>query len=96
MTLAKYRMLVLVITVLGLAVPIFDVRIVFVMTISQVFNAVILPITVAYIFYLSNRKDPMREHKNIWVANRVLASILLFLIFASVTAIGGVRQMVFG
>ena len=96
MTLTKYRILVLLISLLGLVVPIFDARPVLVMIVSQAFNAVILPITVACIFYLSNRKDLMGEHKNTWVANCVLGAILLFSIFTSVIAIGGVRQMVFG
>jgi Mn2+/Fe2+ NRAMP family transporter len=96
MTLGKYRVLVLLISLLGLVVPIFDARPVFVMIVSQAFNAVILPITVACIFYLSNRSDLMREHKNNWVANSILAAILLFAIFTSVIAIGGVRQMIFG
>jgi len=96
MTLTKYRVLVLLISLLGLVVPIFDARPVFVMIISQAFNAVILPITVACIYYLSNRKDLMREYKNTWGANIVLAAILLFSIFTSFIAIGGVRQLVFG
>jgi Mn2+/Fe2+ NRAMP family transporter len=96
MTLTKYRILVLLISLLGLVVPIFEARPVFVMIVSQAFNAVILPITVACIFYLSNRSDLMREHKNTWAANGVLAAILLFSIFTSYIAIGGVRQMAFG
>ena len=96
MTLTKYRILVLLISLLGLVVPIFDARPVFVMIVSQAFNAVILPITVACIFYLSNRKDLMGEHKNTLVANCVLGAILLFSFFTSFIAIGGVRQLLFG
>ena len=96
MTLTKFRLMVLVISLLGLVVPIFDARPVLVMIVSQAFNAVILPITVACIFYLSNRKDLMGEHNNSWIANCVLAAILVFSIFTSYLAIGGVRQMVFG
>ena len=96
MTLSKYRILVFMISLLGLVVPIFDARPVLVMIVSQAFNAVILPITVACIFYLSNRTDLMKEHKNTWVANCILGAILLFSIFTSFIAIGGVRQMVFG
>jgi len=96
MTLTKYRILVLLISLLGLVVPIFEARPVFVMIVSQAFNAVILPITVACIFYLSNRKDLMGEHKNTLIANCVLGAILLFSIFTSFIAIGGVRQMLFG
>jgi len=96
MTLNKYRLLVLLISLLGLVVPIFEARPVLVMIVSQAFNAVILPITVACIFYLSNRSDLMGEYKNTWVANSILSIILLFSILTSMIAIGGVRQMIFG
>lgn len=96
MTLPKYRLLVLAISLLGLVVPIFDTRPVLVMIVSQAFNAVILPITVICIFYLSNRSDLMKEHKNTWVANSILSAILGFSIFTSYIAIGGVHQMIFG
>jgi Mn2+/Fe2+ NRAMP family transporter len=95
MTLAKYRIMVCAISLLGLVVPIFDARPVFVMIISQAFNAVILPVTVACIFYLGNRKDLMKEHKNTMFANVVLAAILLFSIFTSVIGVKGVWHLVF-
>ena len=50
MTLGKYRIMVFLISLLGLVVPIFDVRPVFVMIVSQAFSAVILPVTVAWYF----------------------------------------------
>lgn len=94
MTLAKYRVMVLVISLLGLVVPIFEARPVFVMIISQAFNAVILPVTVACIFYLSNRKDLMKAHKNSLISNIILLTILLFSIFTSFVGIKGVWQLV--
>ena len=96
MTLPKFRILVLLISLLGLVVPIFQARPVLVMIISQAFNAVILPITVACIFYLSNRQDLMGEHKNNWVENSILAVILLFSLFTSVIGIRGVWQSIIG
>ena len=57
MSLPKFRLLVLVISLLGLVVPIFEARPILVMIISQAFNAVILPVTVACIFYLTNLKS---------------------------------------
>ena len=94
MTITKYRLMVLLISLLGLVVPLFDARPVLVMITSQAFNAVILPITVACIFYLSNRKDLMKAHRNTWVANCILGAILLFSIFTSMTAIKGVLQLI--
>ena len=94
MTLPKFRVFVFFISLLGLVVPIFDARPVFVMIFSQAFNAVILPITVACIFYLGNRKDLMQEHKNNVVANAVLVAIFVFSIFTSAIAVKGVWQTI--
>ena len=93
MTLGKYRIMVFFISLLGLVVPIFHARPVLVMIVSQAFNAVILPITVACIFYLSNRADLMKEHKNTWVSNSILSAILLFSLFTSFIGIKGVWQL---
>lgn len=96
MTLSKYRIIVFVISLLGLVVPIFDARPVFVMIVSQAFNAVILPMTVACIFYLGNRKDLMKEHANGTTANIILGVILLFSIFTSFIGVKGVWSMLVG
>lgn len=96
MTLPKYRIMVFVISLLGLVVPFFGARPVLVMIVSQAFNAVILPMTVACIFYLANRKDLMGEHSNKVIANIFLTAILLFSLFTSFIALKGVWQLVFG
>lgn len=95
MTLPKYRIMVFVISLLGLVVPFFGARPVLVMIVSQAFNAVILPITVACIFYLANRKDLMGTHKNNVVSNIILIAILLFALFTSFIALKGVWQLLF-
>lgn len=94
MTLPKYRIMVLLISLLGLVVPIFNARPVFVMVVSQVFNAVILPATVLGILYLSNRADLMGKHKNKLIENIFLILILLFSIFTAVIGIRGVIQLI--
>lgn len=94
MTLTKYRVMVLGISLLGLVVPIFDARPVFVMIVSQAFNAFILPATVLCIFYLGNRKDLMGIHKNNTTTNIILFLILLFAIFTSFIAISGVLETI--
>lgn len=93
MTLPKYRIMVFLISLLGLVVPFFGARPVLVMIVSQAFNAVILPLTVACIFYLSNRKDLMGDYKSNWVSNIILAAILLFSLFTSFIGIKGVWQL---
>ena len=94
MTLGKYRVMVFLISLLGLTVPVLEARPVFVMIVSQAFNAVILPITVACIFYLGNRRDLMGVYRNTWIANGVLGAIFLFSVFTSVVGIRGALQLI--
>jgi len=94
MTLAKYRMMVLVISMLGLVVPIFHARPVFVMIISQAFNSIILPVTIACILYLGNRKDLMGKYKNSIGTNIFLIAVLIFSISTSTMGIKGVLQLI--
>ena len=89
MTLPKYRIMVFLISLLGLVVPLFNARPVAIMVMSQAFGAVILPLTVGCIFYLANRKDLMGEHKNTILANIILTAILFFALFMSFLAIKG-------
>ncbi|MBD0777274.1 Nramp family divalent metal transporter [Maribacter sp. ANRC-HE7] len=94
MTLPKYRIMVLLISLLGLIVPVFNAQPIFVMVVSQVFNAVILPVTVLGILYLSNRSDLMGSHKNKPLENVFLTLILLFSIYTSFVGITGVIQLI--
>lgn len=96
MTLPRYRVIVLIISLLGLVVPIFEARPVFVMIISQAFNAVILPVTVACILYLGNRRDLMGSHRNTAASNVVLTAILLFSLVTTSMGIRGVWQLIAG
>lgn len=89
MTLPKYRIMVFFISLLGLVVPLFNARPVAIMVMSQAFGAIILPLTVGCIFYLTNRTDLMGEHKNKLAANLILTVILLFALFMSFLAIKG-------
>jgi len=94
MKLPKYRIMVFFISLLGLVVPIFNARPVFVMIISQALNSVILPLTVACIMYLGNRKDLMGKHKFTLSTNILLLMILAFAIFTSVIGVKGVLQQI--
>lgn len=92
MTLPQYRVLVLAISLLGLVVPIFDARPIFIMVLSQTFNAFILPATVLCIFYLTNNSKLMGQHKNNVFANVCLSIILLFSLFTSWISIEGLIE----
>jgi len=94
MKLPKYRIMVLLISVLGLVVPVFDAPPVFVMIVSQAFNSVILPVTVASIIYPGNRTDLMKEYRFNISTNVFLGLILAFSIFISYIGINGVIQLI--
>ena len=94
MKLTKYRLIVLGISLLGLVVPIFEARPVFVMILSQAFNAVVLPTTVVCIFYLGNQKKLMKEFCFSRTTNILLSFILAFSIFTFVIGIQGVLQLI--
>lgn len=94
MTLPRYRLMVFGISLLGLVVPLFDARPILVMIVSQAFNALILPATVACILYLGNRTDLLGEHKNTKGTNAALSLILAFALFTSALGIQGVWQLI--
>ena len=94
MTLPRYRIIVLLISLLGLVVPIFEARPVIVMIVSQAFNAVILPVTVACILYLGNRRDLMGEHRHSVGINIALTLILIFSLLTTTMGIRGVFETI--
>lgn len=94
MKLSKYRIMVFFISLLGLVVPIFDARPVFVMIISQALNSVILPLTVGCIMYLGNRADLMGKYRFNFTSNLILALILAFAVFTSAIGVKGVFQLI--
>ncbi len=89
MTLPKYRIMVFVISLLGLIVPLFNARPIFVMIASQAFNVVLLPLTVACIFYLGNKKAIMGHHVHGSITNILLIAIFLFSLITSYMAFLG-------
>lgn len=92
MTLPKYRVMVFFISLLGLVVPIFHARPVLVMIASQALSSVLLPLTVGCIFYLSNRKDLLKEHVNTKGVNIILIAIFALSVVNSSIAIKGVYE----
>jgi len=94
MTLPKYRVIVALISLLGLVVPVFNARPVFVMIVSQAFQSIILPVTVLCILYLGNRRDLMGEHQHTRKINIFLVAILLFSIVTTSMGIRGVWQLI--
>ncbi|MEP2988029.1 MAG: Nramp family divalent metal transporter [Parasphingorhabdus sp.] len=96
MTLWKYRVFVFLISLLGLVVPLFDARPVFVLILSQAFNVVLLPVTVACIIYLGNRSDLMGVHRNGLLTNLGLGGLFLFSLLTGYMGLQGLTDMLAG
>ena len=94
MKLPMYRIMVFLISLLGLVVPIFKAQPVFVMIVSQAFQSIILPVTVGCILYLGNRRDLMGEHKHTRLTNVFLTAILLFSIVNTCMGVRSAWQLV--
>jgi len=90
MKLPKYRLIVLAISLLGLVVPVFNARPVFVMIVSQALNSIILPLTVGCIIYLGNKESLMGKHKLSTSTNAVLCLVFGFAVFTSYLSINGI------
>lgn len=83
------RVLILLITSLGLVVPVFHARPVWIMVASQAVGAIVLPATVLSVWYLLNHKQLMGSHALGRWANLGLALIALFsLVMAGVGLYG--------
>jgi Mn2+/Fe2+ NRAMP family transporter len=96
MTLTKYRIMVFIISLTGLVVPIFGMRPVLVLVVSQALQAVVLPLTIGCILYLGNRKDLMGEFKNKVRLNIVLGVLLLLSTFTTYKGVIGVLEKIGG
>ncbi|MEP3226589.1 MAG: Nramp family divalent metal transporter [Parasphingorhabdus sp.] len=94
MTLWKYRLFVGLISLLGLIVPLFDARPVLVLILSQAFNVVLLPATVACILYLGNRADLMGAYRHSWLTNAGLVGVFLFSLVTGYMGFQGLLAMV--
>ena len=83
MKLPQYRLLAFAVSALGLAVPLFNAPPLLVMIASQVFSAIILPVTIVCILYLGNKKKIVGEHTNSFTTNAILVLILCFAVYMS-------------
>lgn len=94
MTLPKYRIMVLLISLLGLVVPLFDARPIFVMIASQAFNVILLPLTVLCILYLGSKKAIMGKNAHGPMTNIILIVIFLFSLVISYMAFQGLLGII--
>lgn len=89
----RSRLLVLFCVLLGLVVPIFGGRPVFVMIASQALITVISPLVLILMWILINRADLMREYKASRATNILMAVISAFSILMAVAGVIGLGGM---
>jgi len=93
MTLPRYRIIVGVLSLLGLVVPIFNARPVVVMIVSQAFGSLLLPVTVLSMLILGNKRAVMGDHKHSAIENMILLSIFAFSLIMSFCGLRGLWPM---
>jgi Mn2+/Fe2+ NRAMP family transporter len=86
----SYRIMALIISCLGLIVPIFNAKPIAVMVSSQAFGALVLPATVGCIFYIGNKKALMGKHKFSIITNILLSLIFIFALVMSYMSYNGI------
>jgi len=89
-----YRIYALLISSLGLVVPIFHAKPILIMIMSQAFGALLLPITVSCIFILGNKSALMKEYKYSLPINIALIGILIFSLIMSYMSISGIVSII--
>lgn len=85
-----YRVIALIISLLGLVVPVFNAKPIAVMVTSQAFGALVLPATVACIFYIGNKASLMKEYKFSNTTNIILVLIFFFALIMSYMSLNGI------
>ena len=84
-----YRIYVLLLSLLGMIVPVFQAKPITIMVASQAFSALILPVTVACLIYLGNKKKVTGENKHSLGTNIQLALIMIFSLIMSYMSYSG-------
>jgi len=90
LTRTSYRIIALLISLLGLIVPIFNAKPIAVMITSQAFGALVLPVTVASLIYLGNKTSLMKENKFTLPLNIILTAIFFFALLMSYMSYSGI------
>jgi manganese transport protein len=72
------RIIVISMAILGIVVPVFHAKPIWVMVASQALNAILLPLAAASIMYLFNSKKLMGEYRATPIQNFVFVIILIF------------------
>ncbi len=85
----RYRLIILGLSLISVAGVIFNLRPIFLMLISQAFLAVILPLSIAALLYLTGKRSLMKEFSNRRLDTLILIAILIFSSYISFLGIRG-------
>jgi manganese transport protein len=85
----KSRFILFLLTLISLSGVFLGFKPVFIMLISQACIAVVLPVTIAAIFYLSTKKSIMKGDANRWIDISILCLIMVFSIYMSILGVLG-------
>ncbi len=90
----KIRILFLVLTLVSIITPVFGLKPVFILLLSQGLLAILLPLIVGCMLYLMNNKV-LGDNKNNIKDNLLLGIVFLFSLFMGITALIGVAKDLF-
>ena len=85
----KYRMILLILSLISLVGIFLDFKPVYIMIVSQAFLALILPVTIGAIYYLTSNKGLMKQHVNKLSDTLLLSIIFAFSLYVSFLGIKG-------
>lgn len=88
-----YKAVILFYASLGLIVPIFGGRPVFIMILSQAFALIVTPLVLILMMILLNKKELMGKYKATPVQNIIYSIIILFTIYMAIIGISGIAGM---
>ncbi len=89
---AFYRMLLLILSAASIIGAVFGMKPIYIMLLSQVCLAIVLPVTLAAIIYLTSRRDLMGEYRNRLLDYLLLAPIMLFACYMSLLGLQGLFE----
>lgn len=90
---ARNRAIMIFYASLGLVVPIFGGRPVFIMILTQAFTLIITPVVLIFMIIIVNKKGIREKYKPSFILNISLGVIILFTIFMAIVGILGMVNM---
>ena len=90
-----FRSILLVLSIVSLTGPILGFKPIFVLLVSQACIAIVLPLPLAGVFYLTSRKSLMQQYKSSKLEIVFNLGILVLAFYLSYLAIGGLWQDLF-